>query len=124
MNAGAHGHSMGEVRALGRPRWTLAGAEERVPRAAIAFAYRSARLPRPGFIVAAGLRLRLGAEPAVLAENKRCLEEHKRRLPFGWGSAGSVFKNPPGDAPGGSSTRRGSRGPASAAPRSRPSTRT
>jgi hypothetical protein len=71
-----------------------------VPGEAIAFAYRSARLPRPGFIVAAGLRLRLSSEQAVLAENKRCLEEHKRRLPFGWGSAGSVFKNPPGDAAG------------------------
>lgn len=99
MNAGAHGHSMGEV-VLWVDLMDLAGAEERVPREAIAFAYRSARLPRPGFIVAAGLRLHLGSEPAVLAENKRCLEEHKRRLPFGWGSAGSVFKNPPGDAAG------------------------
>jgi UDP-N-acetylmuramate dehydrogenase len=78
----------------------LAGSETRVPRAAIAFAYRSARLPRAGFLVAAGLQLRLSNEQAVLAENKRCLEEHKRRLPFGWGSAGSVFKNPPGDAAG------------------------
>ena len=99
MNAGAHGHSMGEV-VLWVDLMDLAGAERRVPREAIAFAYRSARLPGPGFIVAAGLRLRLSSEPAVLAENKRCLEEHKRRLPFGWGSAGSVFKNPPGDAAG------------------------
>jgi UDP-N-acetylmuramate dehydrogenase len=42
----------------------------------------------------------VSSEQAVLAENKRCLEEHKRRLPFGWGSAGSVFKNPPGEAAG------------------------
>jgi UDP-N-acetylmuramate dehydrogenase len=99
MNAGAHGHSMGEV-VLWVDLMDATGAEARVPHGQIAFAYRSARLPRPGFIVAAGLRLRLSDEQAVLAENKRCLEEHKRRLPFGWGSAGSVFKNPPGDAAG------------------------
>jgi UDP-N-acetylmuramate dehydrogenase len=99
MNAGAHGHSMSEV-VLWVDLMDVAGSETRVPRAAIAFAYRSARLPRAGFLVAAGLQLRLSNEQAVLAENKRCLEEHKRRLPFGWGSAGSVFKNPPGDAAG------------------------
>lgn len=99
MNAGAHGHSMGEV-VLWADLMDLAGAEARVPREAIAFDDRSTRLPRPGFVVAAGLRLRLATEQAVLAESKRCLEEHKRRLPFGWGSAGSVFKNPPGDAAG------------------------
>ncbi|HEY6000178.1 MAG TPA: UDP-N-acetylmuramate dehydrogenase [bacterium] len=99
MNAGAHGHSMGEV-VLWVDLMDSSGAESRVPREQIAFAYRSARLPRAGFIVAAGLQLRLSTEQAVLAENKRCLEEHKRRLPFGWGSAGSVFKNPPGDAAG------------------------
>lgn len=99
MNAGAHGHSMSEV-----VRWVdlvdAAGGEERVAAARIAFSYRSALLPRAGFVVAAGLELTLGTEAAVLEANKRCLEEHKRRLPFGWGSAGSVFKNPPGDFAG------------------------
>jgi UDP-N-acetylmuramate dehydrogenase len=99
MNAGAHGHSMGE-----RVAWVdlvdAAGAEWREPGAAIAFAYRSARFARPGFIAAAGLALTPAAEPQVLAETKRCLEEHKRRLPFGWASAGSVYKNPPGDHAG------------------------
>lgn len=99
MNAGAHGRSMGEL-VLWVDLMDAGGGEERVPRGAIAFAYRSARLPRPGFVVEAGLALAVGTEPAVLAENKRCLEEHKRRLPFGWGSAGSVFKNPPGDHAG------------------------
>ena len=99
MNAGAHGHSMGE-RVLWVDLVDPAGAEERVPRTAIAFAYRSARFPRPGFIVEAGLELTVGAEQLVLAETKRCLEEHKRRLPFGWASAGSVYKNPPGDYAG------------------------
>jgi UDP-N-acetylmuramate dehydrogenase len=99
MNAGAHGHSMGVVVLL-VDLMDLAGTETRVSRAAIEFTYRSARFPRTGFLVAAGMQLRVSTEQAVLAENKRCLEEHKRRLPFGWGSAGSVFKNPPGDAAG------------------------
>jgi UDP-N-acetylmuramate dehydrogenase len=99
MNAGAHGHSMGE-----RVRWAelvdAAGNEERVPAAGIEFTYRSARFSRPGFIIAAGLELFVSNEQAVLEETKRCLEEHKRRLPFGWANAGSVFKNPPGDFAG------------------------
>jgi UDP-N-acetylmuramate dehydrogenase len=99
MNAGAHGRSMGEV-VLWTDLMDVGGGEERVPREAITFAYRSAWFPRPGFVIAAGLRLLVSTEQAVLAENKRCLEEHKRRLPFGWGSAGSVFKNPPGDFAG------------------------
>jgi UDP-N-acetylmuramate dehydrogenase len=99
MNAGAHGHSMGE-----RVRWVdlvdAAGNEERVPAAGISFSYRSARFSRPGFVLAAGLELLVSTEQAVLEETKRCLEEHKRRLPFGWANAGSVFKNPPGDFAG------------------------
>lgn len=99
MNAGAHGHSMGEA-----VRWVdlvdTAGDEEHVPSGMIAFDYRSTRFPRPGFVVAAGLELLLRTESEVLEETKRCLEEHKRRLPFGWASAGSVFKNPPGDHAG------------------------
>jgi UDP-N-acetylmuramate dehydrogenase len=99
MNAGAHGHSMGE-----RVRWVdlvdPEGNEQRVPSAQIVFSYRSARFLRPGFVVAAGLELLVRTEQEVLAETKRCLEEHKRRLPFGWANAGSVFKNPPGEYAG------------------------
>jgi len=99
MNAGAHGHSMGE-----RVRWVdlvdAAGNEERLPAAAIAFTYRCTSFSRPGFVVAAGLELLVSTEQQVLEETKRCLEEHKRRLPFGWANAGSVFKNPPGDFAG------------------------
>ena len=99
MNAGAHGHSMGEL-----VRWVdlvdAAGNEERVLSDRIRFGYRSTRFPLPGYIVSAGLELLVRTEPEVLEETKRCLEEHKRRLPFGWANAGSVFKNPPGDFAG------------------------
>ncbi len=99
MNAGAHGHSMGEV-----VQWVdlvdAEGNEERVPADRIRFGYRSTSFPRPGLVVTAGLELLVRTEQEVLAETKRCLEEHKRRLPFGWANAGSVFKNPPGDFAG------------------------
>ncbi len=99
MNAGAHGHSMGEL-----VRWVdlvdAEGNEERVPSDRIGFSYRSTHFPRPGFVVATGLELLVRTEQEVLEETKRCLEEHKRRLPFGWANAGSVFKNPPGDFAG------------------------
>lgn len=99
MNAGAHGHSMGEL-----VRWVdlvdAEGNEQRVSAERIEFGYRSTRFPSPGFVVAAGLELRVRTEQEVLGETKRCLEEHKRRLPFGWANAGSVFKNPPGDFAG------------------------
>ena len=99
MNAGAHGHSMGEL-----VRWVdlvdVDGNEERVPAARIGFGYRATVFPRPGFVVAAGLELQVRAEQEVLEETKRCLEGHKRRLPFGWANAGSVFKNPQGDFAG------------------------
>ncbi len=99
MNAGAHGHSMGEV-----VRWVdlvdTAGNEERVSPARLSFSYRSANFPRPGFVVAAGLELVVRNEQEVLEETKRCLAEHKRRLPFGWANAGSVSTHPPGDFAG------------------------
>ena len=99
MNAGAHGRSVGEA-----VSWVdvagLDGSLERFGRDRLAFTYRSADFPRPGVVIEVGLRLEPASEAAVLAEMKRCLEEHKRRLPFGWGSAGSVFKNPPGEAAG------------------------
>jgi UDP-N-acetylmuramate dehydrogenase len=99
MNAGAHGHSMGEL-----VRWVdlvdPEGNEGRVEAGRIVFGYRSARFPHPGFVVAAGLELKVRSEQEVLGETKRCLEEHKRRLPFGWANAGSVFKNPAGDFAG------------------------
>ena len=59
MNAGAHGHSMGERGRSGSTSSTPRAPRSGVPRDGIAFAYRSARFPRPGFVVTAGLRLRL-----------------------------------------------------------------
>lgn len=99
MNAGAYGASFGDVVC-----WVDlvdgAGGEFRAGRADIAFGYRSCAFPRPGAVVEVGLELAWRGEAAVLAEVKRVLAERERRLPVGWGNAGSVFKNPPGDHAG------------------------
>lgn len=95
MNAGACGSSFGDL-----VTWVdLAGAsgeEFRTERAAIEYGYRSSSFPRPGTVLEVGLRFRWRGEAAVLEAVKRTLAERDRRLPFGWGNAGSVFKNPPG----------------------------
>jgi UDP-N-acetylmuramate dehydrogenase len=99
MNAGASGSSIADA-----VRWVelvdAAGEEFRLERAEIEFRYRGSRLPRPGIVLEAGLELAWRGEAPVLDAVKRLLAERERRLPFGWGNAGSVFKNPPGDYAG------------------------
>jgi UDP-N-acetylmuramate dehydrogenase len=96
MNAGAYGVELGSVvesvsgvRADGTP--CVLG------RDVLRFGYRQADLP-PG-MVATEVRLRLRPdEPGVLRE--RMLEARRSRLrsqPQGYPTAGSTFKNPPGD---------------------------
>jgi UDP-N-acetylmuramate dehydrogenase len=95
MNAGAGGASFGDY-----VTWVdlldERGAEHRAERAAIEFGYRGSRFPRPGIVLEVGLRLAWRGEAAVLEAVKRTLAERERRMPFGRGNAGSVFKNPPG----------------------------
>jgi len=77
------------------------------------------------FVLAAGLELFVSTEQAVLAETKRCLEEHKRRLPFRLGERRLRVSRTPGRLRGAADRGRpDSRGSGSAAPRSRRSTRT
>jgi UDP-N-acetylmuramate dehydrogenase len=95
MNAGAGGSSFGDyVTYVDLIDET--GEEHRAERDAIEFVYRGARFPRPGIVLEVGLRLFWRGEPAVLEAVKRTLAERERRMPFGRGNAGSVFKNPPG----------------------------
>jgi len=96
MNAGAYGVEIGElvtdVRGVAGD-----GHEMRLGREALAFGYRQAMLP-VGFVVTeVGLRLR----PAPRQDlRERMLAARARReesQPKGHPSAGSMFKNPPGD---------------------------
>jgi UDP-N-acetylmuramate dehydrogenase len=101
-NAGAHDGEMRQV-----VEWVEAwkppdGSTERIPAADCAFDYRESRFKHSGEVVlAAGLRLRSGADPAELAAT---VEAHQAQRgatqPLADQNAGSVFRNPPGDHAG------------------------
>jgi UDP-N-acetylmuramate dehydrogenase len=99
MNAGASGSSM-EDAVVRVDTADAAGEERRLPRAAIAFGYRTCDLPAGSTILAVGFALQRSGERVLLERIKNLLQERGRKLPFGWMNAGSVFKNPPGDHAG------------------------
>ena len=99
-NAGAHGGEMAQIiRSVTILRKD--GSEEELPREALALSYRSSRFKREEgrgeVILSAQLQLSQG-DPALiraqLEEIRRWRREHQ---PLGIPSAGSVFRNPPGD---------------------------
>lgn len=100
-NAGAFGHEIGE-----RVAWVTvldpAGRRQRLSAAEVGFGYRQSRLRRAsGQEVVLEVALRLErADPGVLveriAEQTRWRHAHQPR----GASAGSVFRNPPGEAAG------------------------
>lgn len=104
-NAGAHDTDIAAV--LESVRLLVADGEERdVPRSELAFAYRDSRLKHglPGapqeLVIEATVQLAM-ADPetikARLDEIRRWRQAHQ---PIGLPSAGSVFRNPPGDSAG------------------------
>jgi UDP-N-acetylmuramate dehydrogenase len=104
-NAGAHESDVAGIlesaRVLGSD-----GSETELPADALAFAYRDSRFkhPEPGaareLVLEAAFRL-TPADPALIAQRldeiRRWRREHQ---PLGLPSAGSVFRNPPGDSAG------------------------
>lgn len=104
-NAGAHGADVASV--LESARLLLAdGSEAVVPAGELGLAYRDTRLKHPPagthpeLVLEATFRL----EPADAATIKARLDEIRRwrqaHQPLGLPSAGSVFRNPPGDSAG------------------------
>lgn len=100
MNAGAHGHSVSEVLASAT-LYDLRGRElTALPGSRLGLAYRASDLPPASIVVAAALDLSPG-EPAEIDRAMREAREWRRATqPIGLPNAGSVFKNPPGDAAG------------------------
>lgn len=100
-NAGAHG---GETAAVLESASVLLpdGAEVTIPASGLGFGYRHSRFKDnpTEIVVSAAFRL-TPADPAVIAarldEIRRWRREHQ---PLGLPSAGSVFRNPPGDSAG------------------------
>lgn len=94
MNAGAHGHSFGEIVEsvfFLSPQGTL----QCLSRAELSYSYRHSSVPQGALILACELLLTPG-DPAEVAKTRQsCLDYRRRTQPLQYPSAGSVFRNPP-----------------------------
>lgn len=94
MNAGAYG---GDV--AGVLDWadvvTREGAVRRLEAAALAFAYRHARLPAGAVVTRVGLRARPGAPGAIAARMAEIRAAREASQPVRARTGGSTFRNPP-----------------------------
>ena len=66
-----------------------------LPREAIAFGYRTAKLPR-GVVIAASFRLRRSTPEEVGERVRRLLARRRETQPLSFPNVGSIFRNPPG----------------------------
>jgi UDP-N-acetylmuramate dehydrogenase len=99
MNAGSYGRAMGDVcTAVHVLRED--SSSTRLGREELFFSYRSLELPRRAIIVEADFSLALEAPDRIRAKVRDLLGRRKRSQPWRLPSAGSVFKNPPGDFAG------------------------
>jgi UDP-N-acetylmuramate dehydrogenase len=98
-NAGAWGGS-----AADRLAWldliTSAGEERRVLRDAVPFGYRASGLPMGAVVVQAVFRLSVDDAAAIRRRISGYLVRRNACQPLEFRSAGSIFKNPPGDFAG------------------------
>lgn len=99
MNAGAFGGNMAQIV---RRVWVCgeAGKERELTGVEMGFCYRSSRLQSENGWVITGVEMELREEDPVLIKARMTGYREKRLAtqPRGWPSAGSVFKNPPGEA--------------------------
>lgn len=98
MNAGAHGHEIGE--ALDRVQGMTLPSGERVTVDEIRFSYRQMELPEGLLVTAATLGLAFGDPEEIRRQTNEAREWRREHQPLNLPNAGSVFKNPPGDAAG------------------------
>jgi UDP-N-acetylmuramate dehydrogenase len=99
MNAGAWGSEIGE-RVLEVELMSREGEIQRLPASALSFGYRKAELPEGAIILSAVLRGESSASAEVKEKVKALLIRKRDCQPIHERSAGSVFKNPPGDSAG------------------------
>lgn len=100
MNAGAHGRSISEVL-----EWAEAFVLEdrrvrRLSAGDLGFDYRTSVFPAGSIVTAGGLLLSPAEEASISAGMREAREWRRRTQPLNAPNAGSVFKNPPGDAAG------------------------
>jgi UDP-N-acetylmuramate dehydrogenase len=96
MNAGAHGHSIGEL--VERVTFWERGAGMRsLPQEGLSFSYRDSLLRQGGRVALEAVLFLAPCEPGQAQRRVReALARRKARQPLGLRSAGSVFRNPEG----------------------------
>lgn len=98
MNAGASG---GEVKQrLMHATLIVNGETVDMKTEALGLGYRQSALPRGSVVVSAAFSLTPGNEKEILELTRKGMAARKKSQPLEYPSAGSVFKNPPGDFAG------------------------
>lgn len=101
MNAGAFEGQMADVVESVRVLDLTSGREEEWPAERLNFGYRTTALQEADKVVTAVyLELRPSSKEAVRERMEELLRQRREKQPLGLPSAGSVFRNPPGDAAG------------------------
>ncbi|TMK21808.1 MAG: UDP-N-acetylmuramate dehydrogenase [Actinobacteria bacterium] len=100
MNAGAHGHEVGEALASVEVFRLEAAEAETIPAARLGFSYRSSDLPRDAIVTGAHFALAAGDDASIQERLREAREWRRANQPLNLPNAGSVFTNPPGDAAG------------------------
>jgi len=100
MNAGAHGHAVGEVLGSVECFRLKSMTRSSIAAAGLGFTYRSSDLPSDAIVVGASFVLVPGVEAEIAAKLREAREWRRANQPLNLPNAGSVFKNPPGDAAG------------------------
>lgn len=98
-NAGAWGGAVGD-RIRGVRVVSADGQAAELPREAIPFRYRASGLPTGSVLTRADLGLTPGDPGEIRRRISGYLVERNRKQPTAFRSAGSIFKNPPGDFAG------------------------
>ena len=99
MNAGSQGSSISER--LSWVEWLLPdGQVRRTPRAELDFGYRRLARPAGAAVLGCGVTLTPDDPRAIRERIVKGLKWRRQRQPLSHPSAGSVFKNPPGDHAG------------------------
>ena len=100
MNAGAHGAEIRDVLADAGVIDLATGARSRPDVDALGFDYRTSGLPPAAVVESAGFRLTPSDPEALEEEMREIVRWRKENQPGGTHNAGSVFRNPAGDAAG------------------------
>jgi len=99
MNAGAFGRDMSSL-ISGLQMVTPMGDVVERDRDTLSFSYRKLEMPEGGVVTRVWMKLEKSTTPEVAGKIREYLRRRKKTQPLEYPSAGSIFKNPPGDHAG------------------------